>query len=247
MSGPPTVLLLHAADPLGEEGILADSAAIRDLGCRPATVTTGFLFPRRPGGSAVAALPLPLVAEQFEAAIAAASPAAARVGILADPLHVETVATLLHDCGARDVVVAPVVRSGGARIASEDTLDAIRRELFPLARVVIVRAADLFSLTGERSSDLPGLERGAREIRAQGARAALVTGGIRDERIFDVLDEGGRAAVLDASRVAAPRPAGAVGAHPAAVAAFLALGATLLRAADAAQRHMTLRLDRGSR
>ncbi len=247
MSGIPTVLTIHAADPGGGEGILSDAATLLDLGCRAATVTTGFLLSLRRGGSVFEPLPLPLVVEQLEEAIAAASPASARVGVLKGAAHVEAVAAFLRDRGVRDVVVAPVPRAGGARILDGETLDAMRRELFPLARVVVVRASDLATLSGERSADLPGLERGARELRARGARAALVSGGVRDERIVDLLDDGGSVAVLDAPRISAPRVPGVAGAHPAAVAAFLARGETLLRAADAAQRHVALRLDRGPR
>ena len=83
MSGSPSVLTLHAADPAGDEGIAEDAATLRELGCRPGQVATAILLRARKG-RAVAALDAALVREQFEEAISAEPPAAVRTGILAD-------------------------------------------------------------------------------------------------------------------------------------------------------------------
>ena len=243
MTGPPTVLTVHAADPAGDEGILEDALTLRDLGCRPVQVTTALLLPRRKR-SALEGLPAALVAAQFAEAVSSVPPAAARTGILADAAQIETVAALLRSSATSVVVCAPVARAGRSRVLDGDGVAAIRRHLFPLARVVVVRVGDLEAFSAGRASDVAGLARAAAEIRSQGARAVLVTGGGWNGRVVDVLDDEGRISVFDTTRVVAPRVAGVAGAHPAALAAFLAKGEALARSADAAQRHVGLRFDR---
>jgi hydroxymethylpyrimidine/phosphomethylpyrimidine kinase len=244
LSAEPVVLTVHAVDTHGDEGVTADGAAFAELRCRTAQVVTAVLVAGPGGVGALEGLSLSLVASQFESLAGGPRPAAARIGILRDPLQVELVATLLGECGIGTLVVAPVVRVAGTRILDEATLDAVRRLLFPAATVVLARAGDLSILTGENGRDFDGVRRGAAVLRAQGARAALVAGGGSATRVVDLLDDGGRAAIYDAPRVAAPHVAGLAGAHAAALTAFLARGETPRRAVDAAQRYIALRLGR---
>ncbi|MBZ5639653.1 MAG: hydroxymethylpyrimidine/phosphomethylpyrimidine kinase [Acidobacteriia bacterium] len=244
MSVDPVVLTVHAVDTLGEEGVTADAAALTELHCRPVQVVTSILVASQERVGALEGLSLSLVAEQFESLAERARPRAARIGILRDALQVELVATLLRECGVASVVVAPIVRIGGARILDDATIEAMRRLLFPLAAVVLVRAGDLPVMAGERGRELEGIKRGAAALRAQGARAALVAGAAWGDRVLDVLDDGGPVAVFDASRILAPRVAGAGGVHAAALAGYLARGESLRRAVDASQRYVALRLQR---
>jgi len=73
----------------------------------------------------------------------------------------------------------------------------------------------------------------------------LITGWIVGNRVVDVLDDGGEHNVFDTGRLAAPRLEGIANAHAIALAAHLARGRTLDRAAQAAQRFVGLRLQRG--
>jgi hydroxymethylpyrimidine/phosphomethylpyrimidine kinase len=244
LSEDPVVLTVHAVDTHGEEGVTADSGVLVELHCRPVQVVTSVLAATPSGVGALEGLSPSLVAEQFESLAVVARPAAARTGILRDALQVELVATLLRECGVGTIVVAPVARLGGTRILDDATLEATQRLLFPLATVVLVRAGDLPIMTGEKGRDFEGIVRGARALRGQGARAALVAGAAWGGRVLDVLDDGGPVAVFDASRLVAPRVAGIGGIHAAALAAFLARGESLKRAVDAAQRHVASRLQR---
>ena len=244
MSAQPVVLTIHAVDTQGEEGVTADAAALSDLHCRAVQVVTAVLVATPFGVGALEGLSLSLVAEQFESLTETSRPQAARTGILRDPLQVELVATMIRQCGVGPVVVAPVVRIGGTRILDDTTLEAMHRLLFPLAEVVLVRAADLPLLVGERGRDLDAVKRGASALRQQGARSVLISGAVSGSRVLDVLDDGGPVAIFDAPRIAAPRVAGLGGVHAIALTAFLARGETLRRAVDASQRYIAFRLQR---
>jgi hydroxymethylpyrimidine/phosphomethylpyrimidine kinase len=241
----PALLSIHAVDTLGEEGILADAAVCAELGVRPVVVATSTLVMGSSGAQALEPLSLSLVAEQFASCMLHARPTVARVGVLRGARQVELVAALLGESPVRDVVVAPVLRVGGTTILDDETRDALRRHLLPLARLLVVRASDVGTLTGVDVDDAESLQPAAERLRAQGAGSVLIVGVTARGRVLDVLDEEGRLALFDASRVAAPRIPGLAGAHAAALSCHLAHGRSLREGVDAAQRYVATRLQRG--
>jgi hydroxymethylpyrimidine/phosphomethylpyrimidine kinase len=223
LNAPPLVLTIGALHSGATDGIVADAAVLLDLDCRPVTAAT-CLVPH-PGGE-----PVPFPPALFGAALSgglAESPRATRVGALADQ-DVEQIAALLAARAPDAIVLAPEVLA----------LPAARRApLLALARVVVVRAGD--------ARDLPGLERIASRVREEGARAVLCAGASLRGRVIDRLDEDGRVTVFDTSRIQAPRIPGLAASHVTALAAHLARGESLVRAAEAAQRYVGVRLRRG--
>jgi hydroxymethylpyrimidine/phosphomethylpyrimidine kinase len=245
LSQDPALLTVHAADTLAEEGVLADAAVCAELNVRPVALVTSILVAGSSGPQALEPLSLGLLAEQFASCVAQAKPTVARIGILRDSRQVELLAGLLEDSTVRDVVLAPVARVGGTPILDDETLQSLRASLFPRARVLVVRVGDVAALTGSRVEDLDDVKRACAELRGQGAGTVLVVGVSSRGRVLDVLDEDGRLALFDASRIAAPRIPGLSGAHAAALACHLARRRSLKEAVDAAQRYVALRLQRG--
>ena len=223
MSARPSVLTIGALHTGADDGIVADASVLSDLACRPAVVAT-CLVPR----SGDAALPLPPAL--FSAALAAGldeAPRATRVGAIGDQ-DVDALAALLAGRAPDAIVLAPELAA----------LPVKRRDpLFACAAVVVVRGGDL--------RDLAGLQDLASRVRDEGARSVLVAGASLRGRVVDLLDEDGRVTVFDTSRIQAPWIPGLAGSHVSALAAHLAHGESLVRAAEAAQRYVGLRLRRG--
>jgi hydroxymethylpyrimidine kinase/phosphomethylpyrimidine kinase len=240
----PAVLSIHAADGIGEQGVVADAGVCKELGCRWVGVVTSVMPTGPEGVDALEPLSLGLVAQQFESVLKAGRPAAARTGVLVGSRQVELVAGLLRDYRIDRAVVAPVVRVRGERVLDASTLAAMTRDLFPLARVVIVRAGDAELLAGETVEDVDGMARAAGTLRSRGARGVLIAGAVHGDRVVDLLDDNGTTFLFDVSRVSAPRVAGLSGVHAAALAAHLALGRPMNKAVDAAQRYVGFRLQR---
>lgn len=126
-----------------------------------------------------------------------------------------------------------------------DAIDATRRELFPRARVVVLRAGDVARWTETGCEALEDLRRAAAAIRGEGARAVLISGWVGDGRIVDLVDDDGRVTLLGTTRVVAPRLGGISAAHAAALSVRLAAGDALDAAAATAQRYVGSRLRRG--
>jgi len=245
VSDRPAVLTLHAVDTAAEEGVVADAAVLLELKCRPLQVVTAVLAAGTQAPHALEELSPSLLAQQFEAALEIDRPRAVRVGLLRSPAQVRLVAELLRTYHLDGLVLAPPVRLGRTEVQDTATREAIAIHLQPLARVSVVRAGDLTGPSGNGGPELPELRAAAAALRAQGARAVLVSGAAWRGRIVDLLDEEGAESVLDTTRIAAPWLAGLAGAHAAALAAHLAHGLPLLRAAEAAQRYVGQRLQRG--
>lgn len=245
MADKPAALSIHTADNWCEEGVLADAAVFRELQCDPVSVVTSVLAATPVHIDALEALSLSLVAQQFESVMKGCRPAAGRTGILNDPRQIELIAGLVEEYGLHDLVVAPVLRFGGATVLDESGLAATRRLLYPRARVLVVRAADIEKLTGMEAEGLDGMKKASARLRDQGAGTVLLAGFPSRGRVLDLLDDRGSIAVFDVSRIIAPRVSGLAGAHAAALTAHLARGEPLVNAVAAAQRYVGFRLQRG--
>jgi hydroxymethylpyrimidine/phosphomethylpyrimidine kinase len=233
----PLLLSMHAPDTGAGDGFVADAAVAAELGCQAAFVATSVLVPEP--------LPLDWLARQLEAAERAGPVAAIRIGFMRGADQVELIARTVSRLGA-PAVVASAVRAGTDLLLDGPTQSAIARYLYPVARVIVVRAADIVAAGGGEVDGIVGLREAAARLRDRGARAVVISGWYQQGRVIDLIDDGDALRVLDAARVQVPRVAGMAGAYAASLTAHLARGAGLMDAADAAQRYVGLRL-RGGR
>jgi hydroxymethylpyrimidine/phosphomethylpyrimidine kinase len=233
----PLVVSAHALDTGSGEGFVADAAVFAELDCRAVCVATSVL--------SHGPLPLDLVARQLDAVQPMGPVAAVRVGFVSGDAQVELVASFSRRVAPAPTVVASPARAGATAVLDVATRDAIQRELFPASRVVVARATDCAFLAGLEVTDLDGLRDAAKRLRDLGARAALVAGLVVRGRVLDLVDDDGKVVVLDTARIQAPRVPGLAGAHAAALTAHLARGLPLSGAAEAAQRYIGFRLQRG--
>src|SRR5262249_45243578 len=150
------------------DGFVADAAVFAELGCRAACVATSLIVPDP--------LPLDMVARQIERASESGPVAAARVGFVHGVPQVELIAAFLRRAAPEMSVLAIALHSGDKSLQDKPTRAAIVEALFPAARVVVVRAIDASELTGVPLDDASALRETAESLRAQGARAAIVSG-----------------------------------------------------------------------
>lgn len=237
MSDEPLVVSVNAIDTGAGEGLVADAAVFGELACRAAFVATSALPPEP--------LPLDVVSRQLERALAVRPIGAVRVGFVHGPPQVEAIAHFLRTASPGASVFAPALRAGAEILVDDRTKDAMARHLYPAARVVVARAAELSSLTGREAEDLSGLRDAAQKLRDRGAQAVVISGWIAHGRVLDLLDDGGEVSLLDTARIHAAHVAGLAGAYAASLAAHLARGLTLRDAAEAAQRYVGFRITRG--
>jgi hydroxymethylpyrimidine/phosphomethylpyrimidine kinase len=181
--------------------------------------------------------------------------AATKTGMLASSEIVSAVANAVRQHEIPDLVVDPVfVSKHGDMLLAEDAVEALKKELFPLATVITPNLFEASRLVGWEVRTLDDAERAAKELHPLGPRAVLVKGGHladQPELAIDVLYDGNRVTRLSGPRFDTDDTHGTGCALSAALAARLALGDGVIDAARAAKDFVSgairhgLRLGRG--
>lgn len=245
---PPVALTVAGFDPSGGAGVVADVKTFTAFGCFAAAAVTSLTYQNTTGvfgaahqtAEAVRAQVLPVV-EDFQVA-------GAKTGMLPTREVIEEVARLFRETSLPAPVVDPVVRStSGYDLIDDEALDALKRELFPLARVVTPNIPEAERITGLLIRDRAAMREAARLILELGARAVLVKGGHLEGDATDVLAEGGAVREFNAPRVETTSTHGTGCTLAAGIAACLARGMSLEESVGAAKRYVTEAIRRAPR
>jgi hydroxymethylpyrimidine/phosphomethylpyrimidine kinase len=225
-------LTIAGSDSGGGAGIQADLKTFHRFGVFGTSVITAITAQNTLGVSAWEATPLSLITGQLDAVAADLRPSAVKTGMLADAEVVSTVAAGLRAHSLAPYVLDPVmVATSGDPLLTGDAVAAIRRELFPLADLVTPNLDEATILVGEPVRDVAAMGRAARELVADGAKAALVKGGhLPGTETVDVLFDGHDMHVFKHPRIDTHHTHGTGCTLSAAIAAHLALGHSLLDA-----------------
>lgn len=225
-------LTIAGSDSGGGAGIQADLKTFHRFGVFGTSVVTAVTAQNTLGVTGWRAMDTELIRAQVDAVATDLRPRAVKSGMLADADVVRTVADALRDHGLAPYVLDPVmVATSGDPLLERDAVQAIRELLLPLADLVTPNLDEAAILVGYAVSDVPAMERAARElVERHGARAALVKGGhLHGTETVDVLFDGAlhhfRHPHLDTRHTH-----GTGCTLSAAVAAQLALGATMREA-----------------
>ncbi|HYD56263.1 MAG TPA: hydroxymethylpyrimidine/phosphomethylpyrimidine kinase [Burkholderiales bacterium] len=243
-AAPPLVLTFAATDPTCGAGAHADVLAIGARGCHPLSVVTALTVQDTRGVHAMHALEPALVTAQARALLAELPVAAFKLGVLGSAANATAVASILAQHADVPVVMDPVLASGrGDPFADEALVEAMRRELLPLATVLTPNTLEARRVSGEAD-----LEAGVRGLLALGCRYVLLTG-THDDTTEVVNSLYGPAGLVRAERW--PRLPGSYHGSgctlAAALAAALARGLPVEAASHDAQAYTWQALQRGFR
>ena len=238
---PPVVALTIAgSDSGGGAGIQADLGTFAALGVHGASAVTAVTAQTGQGVSAVHEVPAGVVAEQVRRVCRDLEVGAVKTGMLASAATVRAVAAALAGCGVRNLVVDPVLASSsGTRLLASGAESALVAELLPLALVVTPNLAEAGALSGSELTDLAQMREAAAALHRMGPPWVLVTGGHLAGRPVDLLSGQGGTTELDAERVPGPDVHGTGCVLSAAIAAHLALGASVPDAVGLAKAFVT--------
>jgi hydroxymethylpyrimidine/phosphomethylpyrimidine kinase len=191
-----------------------------------------------------------VIADQIDAVVEDIGVDAAKTGMLSSAQIITAVADRVRHWGlANRLVVDPVmVAKSGDRLLREDAVEALRRELLPLAAVLTPNLPEAEVLVGHRVESEAEIRDAAREIVALGPRAVVIKGGHRRDtsRADDVLFDGREFSVFGAERIDTPNTHGTGCTFSAAIAAQLALGADVIEAVRLAKAYLTEAIRRSS-
>lgn len=183
--------------------------------------------------TAVHPVPGAIIVEQVRAVADDIGVDAVKIGMLGSVATIEAVAEALDLVGEVPIVLDPVMISEtGARLLDEEAQEALRTQLVPRASVVTPNVPEARVLAGG-GEEMPA-EQLVRAVHALGPRAAVLTGGHREEA-SDLFFDGERLVEIPGERYESDSAHGSGCTHSSALAAHLALGLDPLEAARKAK------------
>jgi hydroxymethylpyrimidine kinase / phosphomethylpyrimidine kinase / thiamine-phosphate diphosphorylase len=230
-----TVLIIAGSDPGAGAGLQQDLKVTTLLGAYGLTVVTALTVQNSQGVLAVHPVAPEVVAAQLDAVLSDFPVAAVKVGMLAAPEIVRTVAERLKALNV-PLVLDPVLAAGGGfPLLTEAGISMLTEELFPLAHLLTPNAPEAARLAGLDVRTVADLEEAARRLQAMGPRWVLAKGGHLPGEPVDVLTDGKNAYHLTGVRLAAPNHHGSGCLLASACAAGLAQGLSVPEAVNRAR------------
>lgn len=246
--GQPVALTIAGSDSGGGAGIQADLKTFQALGVYGASAITAITAQNTLGVRAVAEVPPDVIAAQIDAVAEDLGVDGVKTGMLSSAEIIATVADRVrHWRLERALVVDPVmVAKSGDRLLREDAVQALIRDLLPLAAVLTPNLPEAEVLVGRPLRSDEDVRQAAREIVDLGARAVVMKGGHRAGDPVDLLFDGERFLELPARRIETTCTHGTGCTFSAAIAARLALGDRLAEAVASAKAYLTEALRRAT-
>ena len=228
------MLSIAGSDSGGGAGIQADLKAFARCGVHGMTAITAITAQNTVAVTAVHPVPGDVIVEQVRAVADDIGVDAVKIGMLGSVATIQAVNEALDLVPGAPVVLDPVmIAESGARLLDEDAQEALRSLLVSRAAVVTPNVPEARVLAGVgEEADAVEL---VRAVLALGPRAAVLTGGHREEAT-DLFYDGDQLVEILGERHPEGAAHGSGCTHSSALAAHLALGFTPLEAARAAKR-----------
>lgn len=235
------VLTIAGSDSGGGAGIQADLKAMAANGVFGMSAITAITAQNTEEVAAVFELPVSIVEAQIDAIFDDFDVAAVKTGMLSSAEIVAAVAKMLRPQNVLNLVVDPVmVSKSGHALLKPDAVEALKRDLIPMALVITPNIHEAEQLSGMKITSLADARQAAKAIYKLGCRNVLIKGGhLMAERATDVLYDGRFFNVFKGEFIETPHTHGTGCTYASAIAAQLARGKTLPDAVQAAKTYIT--------
>ena len=242
-------LTIAGSDSSGGAGIQADLKTFAALGIYGTSAITAVTAQNALRIDALTCLPVSLVVSQIRSVLSDIGVEAVKTGMLGRPEIIQGVASSLKRYPAIPLVVDPVMAaSSGSALLEEGSLEVLRGQLLPLARIVTPNLPEAEALVGSRLRDESDCIRAAREIHAMGPGWVVLKGGHRREiesgptgarEVVDLVFDGGELHRVSGPYLEGGPKRGTGCTLSAAIAAFLAKGRSEMEAVREAREYLS--------
>lgn len=229
---PRVVLTIGGSDSGGGAGIQADIKTFSALGLHGTSVITAATAQNTLGMQKAFGLDPEAVGMQLESVLSDFNVACAKTGMLFSAEIVSVVAEIMDESKV-PLVIDPVIEAeAGGRLFKPEAVDALKKELIPIARVITPNIFEARTLTGIEVSDMESAGLAAQRLVEMGSEAVVVKGGHLD--CTDLVLDRGDLHILKGQRSKGGNH-GVGCTYSAALTAFLAEGCSLKDAASRAK------------
>ncbi len=187
----PPVLTIAGSDSSGGAGIQADIKTMLANGVYAMSAITALTAQNTLGVRSILNSTPEFLADQLDAIFEDIPPVAVKIGMVSAIPLIEVIAEKLKFYGAKNIVVDPVmVATSGAKLIDDDAIDALTKNLFPLATVITPNLPELEILSGEKINSPEDAEKVAEKIFVKYKCAVLAKGGHGTNDANDFLFDG---------------------------------------------------------
>ena len=235
-----TALTIAGSDSSGGAGIQADIKTMTANGVYATSAITALTAQNTTGVYGILESTPEFLANQLDCVFTDIFPDAVKTGMVSSTALIAVIADKLRQYKARNIVVDPVmVATSGARLISEEAVDALKEKLLPLATLLTPNIPEAEVLSGMTISDPAGMERAARAISEQYGCAVLCKGGHQISDADDLLWRNGAGVWFRGRRIQNSNTHGTGCTLSSAIAANLAKGYDLDRSVERAKAYIS--------
>lgn len=183
-----TALTIAGSDSSGGAGIQADIKTMTANGVYATSAITALTAQNTTGVYGILESTPEFLANQLDCIFTDIFPDAVKTGMVSSTALIAVIADKLRQYGARNIVVDPVmVATSGARLISEEAVDALKEKLLPLATLLTPNIPEAEVLSGMTIENATDMEKAARAISEQYGCAVLCKGGHQISDADDLL------------------------------------------------------------
>ena len=220
-----TALTIAGSDSSGGAGIQADIKTMTMNGVYAMSAITALTAQNTRGVTAISEVTPEFLGQQLDAVFTDIRPDAVKIGMVSSKKLIEMIALKLREHQAENIVVDPVmVATSGAKLISDDSIDTLKQELFPLATLLTPNIPETEILTDMSVRTPEDMIEAAEKLSSQYQCAVLCKGGHQINDANDLLFHDGGYRWFRGRRIDNPNTHGTGCTLSSAIAANLAKG-----------------------
>lgn len=235
-----TALTIAGSDSSGGAGIQADMKTMTANGVYAMSAVTALTAQNTTGVTDILESTPHFLGEQLDAIFTDIFPDAVKIGMVSSADLIVVIAEKLKQYKAENIVVDPVmVATSGAKLLRDDAVEALCRELLPLAAVLTPNIPEAEILSGMTITDATGMEAAAKYISEKYGCAVLCKGGHKVNDADDLLWRNGFGKWFHGKRIDNPNTHGTGCTLSSAIASNLAKGYDLDESVERAKEYIS--------
>ena len=235
-----TALTIAGSDCSGGAGIQADIKTMATNGVYAMSAITALTAQNTTGVTDIMEVTPEFLGQQMDSVFTDIRPDAVKIGMVASAPLISKIAEKLKEYEAENIVVDPVmVATSGARLISEDAIETLKAELFPLAKILTPNIPETEELTGMKITSAADMEAAAKKISETYHCAVLCKGGHKLNDANDLLWSEGKGRWFSGKRIDNPNTHGTGCTLSSAIASNLAKGFDLETSVERAKDYIS--------
>ena len=235
-----TAVTIAGSDSSGGAGIQADIKTMMANGVYAMSAITALTAQNTTGVTSILNATPEFLGQELDAIFTDIYPNAVKIGMVSEGGLIRTIAAKLRQYEAKNIVVDPVmVATSGARLISEEAVETLKKELFPLACVLTPNIPETEVLTGMEVKTTEDMIEAAKRISEEYHCAVLCKGGHQLNDANDLLYADGTYRWFNGKRINNPNTHGTGCTLSSAIASNLAKGFSLEESVERAKDYIS--------